>query len=235
MGLFGGYGLRAAFALSKLGERVGSDALIYNPGVFWHFHGMAKANAPPFADELLSFAPDTRSIADVGCGSGAYAAEFNRRGLHVWAGEYAATGRWLAHRQGLTPHRFDVTDPSTHPGKTFDLAYSIEVAEHLPDALADRFVGFLVRMSGLLVVTAAVPGQGGHGHINEQPPSTGSPSSRPRASPSTLKILLASARRSASEASARFSAIISWSFAVSPPLDSHSPMDSSKSRYCSRV
>ena len=130
---------------------------------------MAKANAPPFADELLSFAPDTRSIADVGCGSGAYAAEFNRRGLHVWAGEYAATGRWLAHRQGLTPHRFDVTDPSTHPGKTFDLAYSIEVAEHLPDALADRFVGFLVRMSGLLVVTAAVPGQGGHGHINEQP------------------------------------------------------------------
>jgi len=169
MGLFGGYGLRAAFALSKLGERIGSDALIYNPGVFWHFHGMARANAPAFADELLAFAPDTKSIADVGCGSGAYAAEFNRRGLNVWAGEYAATGRWIARQQGLTPQRFDVTDPSTHPNKTFDLAYSIEVAEHLPDALADRFVGFLVRMSGLLIVTAAVPGQGGHGHINEQP------------------------------------------------------------------
>ncbi len=47
---------------------------------------------------------------------------------------------------------------------------STEVAEHLPEALADYFVGLLASIAPVVVLTAAPPGQGGHDHVNEQPP-----------------------------------------------------------------
>lgn len=53
-----------------------------------------------------------------------------------------------------------------------DLVTCWEVAEHLPEASADRFVeslASLVAPGGRLVFTAAAPGQPGHGHINCQP------------------------------------------------------------------
>lgn len=50
-----------------------------------------------------------------------------------------------------------------------DVAYSFEVAEHTPKRLAERFVCFLVASAPTVVLTAASPGQGGHGHVNEPP------------------------------------------------------------------
>jgi hypothetical protein len=55
--------------------------------------------------------------------------------------------------------------------RTFDLAVSMEVAEHLPEMVADRYVDLLTRLSQVIVLTAAPPGQGGTAHLNEQPPS----------------------------------------------------------------
>lgn len=60
------------------------------------------------------------------------------------------------------------------PYRSFDMVLSWEVAEHLPEANAGGLVSSIVRNiapGGWLVFTAAVPGQGGHGHINEQPHS----------------------------------------------------------------
>jgi hypothetical protein len=50
-----------------------------------------------------------------------------------------------------------------------DLVYSFEVAEHVPAHLADSFVQYITCLGPLVVFTAAQPGQGGIGHINEQP------------------------------------------------------------------
>jgi hypothetical protein len=47
---------------------------------------------------------------------------------------------------------------------------SIEVAEHLPPAFGDSLVRVLTEASPLVWFTAAQPGQGGTGHINEQLP-----------------------------------------------------------------
>jgi hypothetical protein len=47
----------------------------------------------------------------------------------------------------------------------------MEVAEHLPEKAAGRYVDLLTRLSSVIVFTAAPPGQGGQDHINEQPPS----------------------------------------------------------------
>src|SRR4029077_8076010 len=52
--------------------------------------------------------------------------------------------------------------------RRFDLAISVEVAEHLPFFRAETFVADLVRLSDLILFSAALPFQGGTDHINEQ-------------------------------------------------------------------
>jgi hypothetical protein len=53
-------------------------------------------------------------------------------------------------------------------GAEADVAYCIEVAEHMPADLGERLVAFLGGAAPLVMFTAAHPGQGGQGHINEQ-------------------------------------------------------------------
>lgn len=52
---------------------------------------------------------------------------------------------------------------------TFDVCLCIEVAEHLPSRSAASLVAGLASLSGVVVFTAATPGQGGSHHVNEQP------------------------------------------------------------------
>jgi hypothetical protein len=158
--------------LSRLGERTGLEWLTYNPGVYWHFHWIGQHDAPVMADAVCSEFPDARSIADIGCGTGVFAAAFKRKGLRVGACEYAAAGRRWARSQGIDAVPFDVATPGVRvPGGPFDLAMSLEVAEHIPPHLADAFVDLIARTADRIVMTAARPGQGGQGHINEQPQS----------------------------------------------------------------
>jgi len=53
--------------------------------------------------------------------------------------------------------------------KKFDLAISMEVAEHLDESYADIFLDNICRHSDIVLFSAAHIGQGGDGHINEQP------------------------------------------------------------------
>ncbi|MBX3406995.1 MAG: methyltransferase domain-containing protein [Phycisphaeraceae bacterium] len=132
--------LRRSFyrRLSLLGERLGIDSLTYNRGVFQSFHEAALANAPKIADAVMAEFPDTRSLADVGCGSGGFAAEFIRRGVRVMGCEYSARGREWCRRQGVPCVRFDVSRAGTGlEGTPYDLAMSLEVAKHVPATLAD--------------------------------------------------------------------------------------------------
>jgi 2-polyprenyl-3-methyl-5-hydroxy-6-metoxy-1,4-benzoquinol methylase len=52
----------------------------------------------------------------------------------------------------------------------FDLVISLEVAEHLPKTAADVFVDSVVRHGDVILFSAAIPFQGGNGHVNEQWP-----------------------------------------------------------------
>jgi hypothetical protein len=54
--------------------------------------------------------------------------------------------------------------------RPFDLAVSLEVAEHLPKAYAEDFIDTLTRLSPVVLFSAAIPFQGGTEHINEQWP-----------------------------------------------------------------
>ena len=161
-----GFGLK----LSKVGERLGIDALTYNPVIMESFHSMALQNAPKVVTAIREMFPEAKSVIDVGCGSGAFAAEFQRRGLQAIGLEHSAHGVKLAREQGVDCRPFDVARKAAEQiRETADLVYSFEVAEHVPAALADHFVAFMTQLGPLVVFAAAQPNQGGIGHINEQP------------------------------------------------------------------
>jgi SAM-dependent methyltransferase len=163
-----GFGRR----LSMLGEKLNIHWLIYNPIHFMHFHEHAVENAPGVIRAFALVFPDAQRYIDVGAGTGAYAAEAQRAGRKVVACEHSAKGRKVAARQGVDSRPFDLmNDPPAQLEGSFDLAYCFEVAEHLPPDLGERLVRYLASLAPLVVFTAAQPGQGGTGHINEQPKS----------------------------------------------------------------
>jgi SAM-dependent methyltransferase len=163
---------RAANLLGRVGGRFDQDWLVYSPLRMHLFHLMAKDDAPAVSEALTKTFTNAHLFADVGCGSGAFAAALNRRGRVAIGCEKSAPGRWIAHLQGVDARPFDLnaTPPTLIPS-TFDVAYSFEVAEHLPPMLGDRLVALLCATAPIVVFTAALPGQGGTGHVNEQPRS----------------------------------------------------------------
>lgn len=112
-----------------------------------------------------------RTVLDLGCGRGAWlvaAGEIGAEELHGRDGPWVDADSLLSASIRFTAcnmeQPFDLD-------RRFDLAMSVEVAEHLPERCALPFVESLCRASDVVVFGAAVPGQGGTGHLNEQWPS----------------------------------------------------------------
>jgi hypothetical protein len=64
----------------------------------------------------------------------------------------------------------DLNKPVVLPNdEHFDLAISLEVAEHLEGSSAVTFVNSITRLSDVIIFGAAFTAQGGVNHINEQP------------------------------------------------------------------
>jgi SAM-dependent methyltransferase len=117
----------------------------------------------------LTAVMSVRSVADFGCGQGAW--------LSAWADAGASVagldGPYVDRRDLLIDPRDFHTADLTAPidlGRQFDLVQSLEVAEHLPADKAEQFVKTLTGHGPLILFSAAVPGQGGENHVNEQPP-----------------------------------------------------------------
>jgi SAM-dependent methyltransferase len=108
------------------------------------------------------------SVVDIGCGEGLWLVAFQESGVqHV----HGLDGSYVPEDLLKIPRdRFQAADlgkPLDVKGR-FDLAVSLEVAEHLPEPSADRFVSDLVRLAPMVLFSAAIPFQGGEGHVNEQ-------------------------------------------------------------------
>jgi hypothetical protein len=65
--------------------------------------------------------------------------------------------------------RRDLTKPFALE-RTFDLVLCLEVAEHLPESSAEHLIASLVASGEVILFSAAIPGQGGTHHVNEQWP-----------------------------------------------------------------
>jgi SAM-dependent methyltransferase len=129
--------------------------------------GPSAARVWPLVLELAPIA----SAVDVGCGDGGWLAALMAQGV---ADVLGLEGDWVAEAQlRIPPARFrraDLRRPIVLD-RRFDLACSLEVAEHLPPERADGFVADLARLAPLVLFSAALPGQGGPDHLNEQWPA----------------------------------------------------------------
>ncbi|MEY3277251.1 MAG: hypothetical protein RL153_2519 [Verrucomicrobiota bacterium] len=111
-----------------------------------------------------------RSVVDVGCGSGTWARAYAEAGCEV----LGIDGHVVRDEQLLIPpdrfERRDLSQPLAL-GRRFDLVNCLEVAEHLDPSRGPSFVSNLCDLGDVVVFSAAVPGQGGTHHVNEQWPS----------------------------------------------------------------
>jgi hypothetical protein len=121
----------------------------------------------PLLIELFS----PSSVVDVGGGGGLWAAACLASGV---VDVVAIDGPWVPKAARITPpDRFlehDLSSPLAL-NRTFDLALCLEAAEHLPASAAPELVRALTEAAPVVAFSAALPGQGGDGHINEQPAS----------------------------------------------------------------
>jgi hypothetical protein len=138
---------------------------------FFDQHFIESSSSARYMLEELYRISCPKSVADFGCGIGAWLAAAGSLGSEQLFG---FDGPWVNQSRLADPRiAFSAVDFSGEislPGR-FDLALSVEVAEHLPEARSDWFVDTLCRASDVIVFGAAVPGQGGLDHINEQWPS----------------------------------------------------------------
>src|SRR5215467_6710413 len=144
-----------------------SRVYAYGTDFYRFLASFAVRSAQRIVPTLTAVLP-VRSVADFGCGQGAW--------LSVWAAAGASItgvdGPYID-RRGLLidPGDFHPADLSApiDLGRQFDLVQSLEVAEQLPVAKAAKFVDTLTAHGACVLFSAAVPGQGGENHLNEQP------------------------------------------------------------------
>jgi SAM-dependent methyltransferase len=112
-----------------------------------------------------------RSMLEVGCGNG----HWTQAGIDAGIAEYTVVdGPWNNREHLLVDRAHFVEARLEVPlalGRRFDLAVCLEVAEHVEAGSAGILVQSLCDAADVVVFGAAIPLQGGFGHINEQWPS----------------------------------------------------------------
>jgi len=141
---------------------------IYNDTFFDYIDGGARSSAKALIGLANSWIKP-RSVLDLGCGRGVWLDEWHAAGVgrvHGVDGAYVNRETLAIPRDSFQVA--DLTKPLTFDAK-FDLAQSLEVGEHLPTSASDTLVDSLCNSANRIVFSAAVVGQGGEFHVNEQP------------------------------------------------------------------
>lgn len=111
-----------------------------------------------------------RSVADIGCGRGTWLKSFRDNGVDILVG---FDGPWNNQDnmidQAIKFFQIDLNKPIINNFDKFDLAISLEVAEHLKESTAKDFISCITDLSDAVMFGAAYTKQGGTDHINEQP------------------------------------------------------------------
>ena len=145
-----------------------SSSATYDLSFYWN-NQYNSINSAQRVLHLLLGNLDHQSVVDFGCGIGTWlwvAQAFGAQEILGIDGEYVPRSLLLIPQDCFLAA--DLEHPITL-ARQFDLAMSLEVAEHLSPEAADGFVDSLCNASEVILFSAAQPGQNGDGHINEQP------------------------------------------------------------------
>lgn len=122
---------------------------------------------------IIHGAVKPKLVVDIGCGEGWFALELAKLGTDVLAFDRMA--EYQVREPGGGTVFFKQADLE-RPGwakdaqRGADLALCLEVAEHLRPEAAEDLIAGLCTLAPVILFSAAIPGQGGHGHVNEQWP-----------------------------------------------------------------
>ncbi|MDR0519072.1 MAG: class I SAM-dependent methyltransferase [Clostridiales Family XIII bacterium] len=109
------------------------------------------------------------SVLDIGCGVGTWcraALDCGVTDITGVDGEYVDRSLLYIDENHFVPH--DLTK-ELRLGRKFDLAVSLEVAEHIDEEFSDMFIQNICQHADIILFSAAPPRQGGTEHVNEQP------------------------------------------------------------------
>ncbi|WP_133553998.1 hypothetical protein [Algoriphagus boseongensis] len=148
---------------------------LMNPNKLYQdsFYKSRNSETENSAIEILSllfsfFKPN--SMVDFGCGVGTWLKTGNNLGVREILG---IEGEWLKSEYLVIPQTAFLTNNLTSKiilSRKFDLAISLEVAEHIEEKYSKVFIENLTKASDVVLFSAAIPGQRGSGHVNEQWP-----------------------------------------------------------------
>jgi len=140
---------------------------LYDKGFYEEQYRGSIRSADIFLSYLFSYYKP-ESMVDFGCGVGSWLFSAEKLGVHSLMG---LDGSWVKPESLLSdsidfkPTNFEC---AVDLNNSFDLAVSLEVAEHIEEAYANKFVESICNSSSVVVFGAAIPGQGGIDHVNEQ-------------------------------------------------------------------
>ena len=124
-----------------------------------HIHDLSIAAA------LSNYLADkqAKTVVDFGCGMGDYAKAFKADGYKVEAYDGNPNTETLS---GGIAKVLDLSKPF-YLRKMFDVVLSLEVGEHIPAEFEQQFIDNICKHSKKhLVISWAIEGQGGSGHVN---------------------------------------------------------------------
>ena len=159
-------GVRSSAGVAAIKKRLLPHDGIYGDAYYAETEEASARSAGPIADSIIAaFAP--ASVVDVGCGAGHLLDAFRHRNCRVFGFDYSDAALRRCRARGLEVEKKDLENAQPS-AKRFDVATSLEVAEHLSTRATERYVRLLASLADVVVLTAAPPGQGGVGHVNEQ-------------------------------------------------------------------
>jgi hypothetical protein len=141
---------------------------VYNVEFYNNLQDGSYKSAKIILPLVLKILPPVNSAVDFGCGTGSWLAVLKELGVNEIKGY---DGKWVEKNTlRIPPDCFTSAelDKEIILEKRYDLAVSVEVAEHLPGKSEKTFVKTLTDASDIVLFSAAIPYQGGENHINEQ-------------------------------------------------------------------
>jgi 2-polyprenyl-3-methyl-5-hydroxy-6-metoxy-1,4-benzoquinol methylase len=110
---------------------------------------------------------DPNRVIDFGAGAGRFLIPFHEEGIEVCGVERSQKALKTSPLPRSVFDLHDLTDPYECENR-YDIAFCLEVLEHLPDASVDTTAGSIASSCRVAIVSAATPGQGGTHHVNER-------------------------------------------------------------------